>query len=254
MSTNIQKVKNSMMEAPLVGATGYTGATGAFTTVAGSVSTILEGDNTTRNFTIDGFNGTNPDGYIVSVSGIDQLPSVNFTVAAHPTLSGKGVITFSSPPSNLEKIAVRSLLGGLINAPAEYTGLLNPSVREKVSFTATGTDQPGFAKGEMLLNLNSAQIFFLQGTSSDYSINVTLPSTFNTTETVSFTVVLKSYASTGTKMLTAFKIAGTANSPYWALGAPTAGSAAGIDIFNFTILKNIDSSYTAFASRTNFTQ
>lgn len=242
-----------MLEAPLVGATGPVGATGAVTTISGTVTTRLTGDGITKNFVINGYNGTNPDAYSVSISGIDQLPGINYVIERHPYLSDKGIIGFSSAPDIYENILVRAYIGGLATAPAEYTGLLNPAIREKASFYAIGDDQAGFAKGEMVLSLSSAQIFVLQGTTNDYSLNVVLPDVFNATEIVSFTLVFKGYSSIGTKMFTSFKINGTLQSLFWPSGdVPVTGNPSGIDVFTFTILNNDGLSYTVFANRLNY--
>jgi len=74
---------------------------------AGTITTEITGDGETSFFPINGYNGNSPDGYIVSVGGIDQPPS-KFSLT---TASG-GTILFVEPPPLGALVSVRAIISG----------------------------------------------------------------------------------------------------------------------------------------------
>ena len=64
---------------------------------------------------------------------------------------------------------------------------------------------------------------------------------------------ITAYITANGKYMTEFRIDGTAQTVKWADGsAPTGGSASGVDVYSFTILKNTTDTYTVFGNVTNF--
>lgn len=74
---------------------------------AGTVVTEHTGDGTTTAFTFSGYNGTADGGYIVSVGGIDQPPSV-YSVSA----TNGGTLTFNAAPASGEIVSIRAMVAG----------------------------------------------------------------------------------------------------------------------------------------------
>ena len=64
---------------------------------------------------------------------------------------------------------------------------------------------------------------------------------------------ITAYITANGKYMTEFRIDGTAQTVKWADGsAPTGGSASGVDVYSFTIMKNTTDTYTVFGNVTNF--
>lgn len=89
------------------GPSGEPGATGTVNAIAGSVLTKFIGNGSTSFYPIYGYTTNNVGSYIVSVGGIDQLPTDNYTISS----DNEGTITFSSAPPIDEIITVRAFTG-----------------------------------------------------------------------------------------------------------------------------------------------
>jgi len=90
------------------GNVGPQGPEGTVTTVAGSSVSAFTGDGSATVFaTLDGYNGTDAGGYLVSVGGIDQRPTTDWTISS----ANSGTITFASAPPNGAPIVVRAFVG-----------------------------------------------------------------------------------------------------------------------------------------------
>jgi hypothetical protein len=74
---------------------------------AGTVVTEHTGNGSATAFTFSGYNGTADGGYIVSVGGIDQPPSV-YSISN----TAGGTITFSTAPVAGELISIRAIVAG----------------------------------------------------------------------------------------------------------------------------------------------
>jgi hypothetical protein len=75
---------------------------------AGTTVTEHTGDGTATAFTFSGYNGTADGGYIVSVGGIDQPPSV-YSVSD----TAGGTLTFNAAPASGEIVSIRALIAGI---------------------------------------------------------------------------------------------------------------------------------------------
>ncbi len=61
------------------------------------------------------------------------------------------------------------------------------------------------------------------------------------------------YVTANSKYMTEFRIDNTAQTVKWAGGsAPSFGSASGVDVYSFTIMKTAASTYHVFGNVTNF--
>ena len=235
------------------GATGMTGATGFVTAVAGTTTTLLTGDGYTQVFTINGYNGTDPAGYLVSVAGSVKIPSTDYSVVAHPSLAGKGRITFVAAPASFAKILVNAFVGGVANGLVAYSGLLTAPIREGMKFDASADGgTPGNAAGDVVLDLNNSQLFFLSGTASSYNFKMNLPASLLAGQTMNVAVVVTSYATAGTKVFGTLTIDDDYVSVKWPGGDEPLPSSSGTDIYGFTIIKKLDSSLLVLGSKTNY--
>ena len=69
----------------------------------------------------------------------------------------------------------------------------------------------------------------------------------------SLTIVLMATQGTTAYYPTTIQIDGTTVTPKWQGGvAPTYGNPSGVDVYNFTIIKSANATYTVFASQTRF--
>lgn len=76
---------------------------------AGTTPTVFTGDGSTVEFTpINGYTSTNAGAYLVSVGGLDQRPTTDYTITA----TAGGTITFATAPRNGEPIVVRAIQAG----------------------------------------------------------------------------------------------------------------------------------------------
>jgi hypothetical protein len=90
------------------GNVGPQGPEGTVTTVAGSSVSAFTGDGSQTAFTpVEGYNGTDAGSYLVSVGGIDQRPTTDWTISS----ANSGTITFASAPPNGAPIVVRAFVG-----------------------------------------------------------------------------------------------------------------------------------------------
>jgi Collagen triple helix repeat (20 copies) len=89
------------------GATGPQGPMGTVNIVTGSAVTDLTGDGTTTDFAINGYSNTTAGNYMVSVGGIDQRPTTDWTI----TSANGGTISFASAPPAGAAIIVRAFTG-----------------------------------------------------------------------------------------------------------------------------------------------
>jgi hypothetical protein len=84
---------------------------------AGTTVTESTGDGTTTAFTFSGYNGTADGGYIVSVGGIDQPPSV-YSVSD----TAGGTLTFNQAPPAGEIVTIRAMIAGTGGGGTANTG------------------------------------------------------------------------------------------------------------------------------------
>jgi hypothetical protein len=235
------------------GATGLTGATGFVTAVAGTASTLLVGDGATQVFTINGYNGTDPAGYLISVDGSVKSPSMDYSVAVHPSIAGKGRLTFVVAPVAFAKILVNAFVGGVAGGVVTYSGLLTAPIREGMKFDASADGgTPGNAAGDVVLDLNNSQLFFLNGTATTYNLKMTLPASMLAGQTVNVAVLVSSYLSAGTKVFGTLTIDDNTATVMWPGGDEPLPSSSGTDVYGFTIIKKIDSSLLVLGSKTNY--
>ena len=80
----------------------------AGTVVAGSTVSTFAGTGSATVFApLNGYNGTDVGAYLVSVGGIDQRPTTDWTISS----ANSGTITFASAPPNGAPIVVRAFVG-----------------------------------------------------------------------------------------------------------------------------------------------
>jgi len=90
------------------GNVGPQGPAGTVTIVAGSIVSAFTGNGSATAFSpVEGYNGTDAGSYIVSVGGIDQRPTTDWTISS----ANSGTITFASAPPNGASIVVRAFVG-----------------------------------------------------------------------------------------------------------------------------------------------
>ena len=76
---------------------------------------------------------------------------------------------------------------------------------------------------------------------------------YNDITTIGKTTTVTAYITANSKYLTEFRLDGSAQTVKWAGGsAPSSGSASGVDVYSFTIMKTAASTYTVFGNVTNF--
>lgn len=75
---------------------------------AGTTVTQATGDGTTIAFAINGFTTTDTGAYLVTVGGIEQRPTTDFTVSS----TSGGTVTFATAPRSGEAIIVRAIQAG----------------------------------------------------------------------------------------------------------------------------------------------
>ena len=130
---------------------------------------------------------------------------------------------------------------------ADFTGLLT----EAVTITA------GKLSDNTNLNLSGGNVFHFTTTESTtstpnlrYDGSTTLNNKMSTGDTVSVTIITSAAAAGYSAQLT---IDGAAVTEKWAGGAaPAAGSAAGYDVYAYTIIKTGSAAWTVLATFSNF--
>jgi len=87
---------------------GDKGDSGTITLLAGSSVSSFTGDGTTTNFfPLTGYSDTQVGSYMVSVAGIDQRPTTDYTIIGNNT----GTVVFASAPPVGAPISVRAFVG-----------------------------------------------------------------------------------------------------------------------------------------------
>ena len=77
--------------------------------------------------------------------------------------------------------------------------------------------------------------------------------TYNSITDINKVSTVTVYVTANSKYLTEFRIDNTAQTVKWADGsAPSSGSASGVDVYAFTIMKTAASTYHVFGNVTNF--
>ena len=77
--------------------------------------------------------------------------------------------------------------------------------------------------------------------------------TYNDITTVNKVSTVTAYINANSKYMTEFRIDNNAQTVKWAGGsAPSSGSASGVDVYSFTIMKSAANTYTVFGNVTNF--
>jgi hypothetical protein len=90
------------------GEQGPQGEPGTVTAVAGSAVSTFNGTGSATTFApLNGYNGTDVGAYLVSIGGIDQRPTTDWTISS----ANSGTITFASAPPNGAAIVVRAFIG-----------------------------------------------------------------------------------------------------------------------------------------------
>ena len=126
------------------------------------------------------------------------------------------------------------------------TGLAVEEIKEKVSIatSTSGTINYDF--------LGQGVVFFSNNQTANRTINFIGDST-NTLNSVlaigqSVTCAVPMAQGSTAYYLNAYQIDGAAVTPKWQGGAPTEGTASGIDTYSFTIIKTADATFTVLAS------
>ena len=126
---------------------------------AGTTTTERTGDGTTVAFTFTGYNGTDDNGYLVSVGGIDQPPS-KYAV----TSTAGGTITFVEAPTDGEIISIRAIVAGSGGGGSgDATSLQNTPIASSVPVTGNllrfdGTNWAPF-DGTVVANYSSTATY-----------------------------------------------------------------------------------------------
>jgi hypothetical protein len=140
-----------------------------------------------------------------------------------------------------------SVTGTLVAGAVEIDGQLDiEEVHEKVTTDTTTTGTYTFD--------TSAQgiVYFTANQTANRTINFSnVNSTLGTGQSVTCTALVTNGSTA--YYLNAYQVDGTAVTPKWAGGsAPSGGTASGIDVYTFTIIKTADATFTVLASLTAF--
>jgi hypothetical protein len=104
--------------------------------------------------------------------------------------------------------------------------------------------------------LSYGEIFYgVTNAVANFTFNVrgNASTTFNDITTVGKATTVTVYVTANSKYLTEFRIDNTAQTVKWADGsAPSSGSASGVDVYAFTIMKTAASTYHVFGNVNNF--
>jgi len=126
------------------------------------------------------------------------------------------------------------------------TGLAVEEIKEKVQTNASTT-------GTLTFEATNYGVLFL---TADQTANRTINLVGSATDTInsilsvgqSVTVAVLATQGSTAYYLNAYQVDGTAVTPKWQGGAPTEGTASGIDVYSFTIIKTADATFTVLAS------
>jgi len=144
-------------------------------------------------------------------------------------------------------LAGGTLTGGLTAPSVTVNGTLKiEEVFEKVALASSTSGTIGYDF------LGQAVVFFSNNQTANRTINFVGDSgnTFNSILDIGQSAtcaVLLAQGSTA-YYLNAYQVDGSAVTPKWQGGAPTAGTASGIDVYSFTIIKTADATFTVLAS------
>jgi len=104
--------------------------------------------------------------------------------------------------------------------------------------------------------LSYGEIFYgVTNAVANFTFNVrgNATNTFNDITTIGKSTTVTSYITANSKYMTEFRIDGTAQTVKWVGGsAPSSGSASGVDVYSFTIMKTAANTYHVFGNVTNF--
>ena len=206
-------------------------------------------------------------------SGYAALAGATFTGAVTiPDLTVTGTTTtINSATLDIADINITVANGAANSAAADGAGLTVDGANATLTY-ASATDNFNFNKGVAVsgtLDIQEVYEKFSSNTSTSGTLNVnaTTEGVFFCTanqsanRTINFTqvnanlaigqsftcAVLMAQGSTA-YYLNAYQIDGAAVTPKWQGGAPTGGTASGIDTYSFTIIKTADATFTVLAS------
>lgn len=137
--------------------------------------------------------------------------------------------------------------------PNSFSGSTVTSLIENINVSSN-------AAGSSTINLytNSGSVLYYTGqATANFTLNIAASSTATLDSLLSnnqsITVVFLNTNGSTPYYLTALTIDGNSISPLWAgASAPSAGTASGIDVYSFTIIKTASATYTVLATQSGF--
>jgi hypothetical protein len=229
------------------GPSGYIGATGTVAVVAGAKSTFwVAASNQTHYYSIKGYNGTDPDGYVVSVGALDQIPVENYSILP----DNEGTLKLVTAPPAGAKVSIRSVLSyGAVND-------LLPAAAKEIAVVKDSE-----APATINYNVLEQQVLVYQREAvSGYSLNirgssiVPLNDVLGVGQSISLTLLVKQ-PTTGLLAydLTEVDIDTSQVLVMW-LGStvPEKSLINSYTSYNFSILKTAENAYLIFGSVASF--
>jgi hypothetical protein len=189
-------------------------------------------------------------GTIFSVNDLSGVPSIEVKDTGLVRLAEhSGNVLIGTATDDGSKLQVNGTVatGTLVAGAVEIDGQLDiEEVHEKVT-TDTSTT------GTLTFDTSAQGIIYVTANqTANRTVNF---SNVNTTLSTGQSVTCTALVTNGSTAyyLNAYQVDGTAVTPKWAGGsAPSGGTASGIDVYTFTIIKTADATFTVLASLTAF--
>lgn len=211
-----------------------------FTGTMNAGNVILSG-NLTVNGTTTTINATTLDVADINITVANGAANSAAADGAGLTIEGAGVnFQWSNADQQMS-----------LNKSLAVNGTL--SIHEVIEKTPTSTATSGTINTDIL---SSAVIYYTANQTANRTINfrgdgsTSLNSIMANDE--SMTVAILMQQGSTAYYLNAYQIDGSAVTPKWQGGAPTEGTASGIDVYSFTIIKTADATFTVLASLAAF--
>lgn len=151
--------------------------------------------------------------------------------------------------------STNQVLQKLSNTDYDYTWKSKTNFpSESYIETMTVTTAPGSAI--VFDTLNNSSIYYTSNTSANMSLNIrgssttSLNNTLGIGQTTTFIILVTN--STTAYTISTFQIDDVTVTPKWLGGTAASGSASAIDVYNFTIIKTANATYTVLAGASKF--
>ena len=246
--------------------------TGTSTSFQTSIQAVATSNTNNTGYLGFGASAT-PDDLIIATSGnvgISRIPTehpLEVEAASSPTVSlwrdtTKGFAITAETVATYFMSYQNAPLSFSVGSGTSYTERFTISDKA-FSFAAGVLEEPyhNDTGGGIQSNYNHdilsyGEIFYgVTNAVANFTFNVrgNATNTFNDITTIGKSTTVTSYITANSKYMTEFRIDGTAQTVKWVGGsAPSSGSASGVDVYSFTIMKTAANTYHVFGNVTNF--